>query len=61
MATFAIINADGFIENKSVQVQFFDDGTVRIGRTVHCIDDLEISEDGHTIKHLASGSTLTKN
>jgi hypothetical protein len=58
--TYTIINADGFVERNAVEVEFYDDGTVRIGATLHSVDDLKLTEDGATIKHLTSGSTLTR-
>jgi hypothetical protein len=60
MTTYTIVNADGFVENHNVSVTFYDNGTVRIGRTLHSVDELELSEDGATITHLPSGSTLER-
>jgi hypothetical protein len=58
--TYTIINADVFVERNAVEVEFYDDGMVRIGATLHSVDDLELSEDGATITHLPSGSTLER-
>jgi hypothetical protein len=56
--TYTIINADGYIVRQNVTVIILDDGTVRIGGTLHLIDELDMSEDGTTIKHIPSGNTL---